>query len=153
MQIMPPLTTPTQGPTRYTQKEKRAYRRTKRKEQRIGEVALFSGPVEIGAELRALIVGAREVKSKMTHRPLLRATCQGSLGEYGSGNIIVVYDKRALCGRESAEILRTNSGDIRIHIRRGSPMDSRAATPLDVDRGSYEWGCLTQACQRLADEG
>ncbi len=138
-------------PKRYTQREKRAYKRARRKEQRAGEVILFSGPVEVGAELRALVVGAREVKSKMTNRPLLRATCQGSLGEYGSGNIVIVYDKRALCGRESAEVIRTNGGDLRIHIRRASPMDSRPSTPLDVDRGSYEWGCLTQVCQRVLD--
>lgn len=134
-------------------KQWRKRRQTERRAARVGEKTLFSGPVEIGCELRTLIVGAREVKSKMSRRMLLRTTCRASLGEYGSGNIVVLYDKRALCGAEHAEIIRTNRGDLRVHIRLRSPLDGRVSTPLDVDRGDLEWACLTSACARMIEEG
>lgn len=130
----------------------RQRQQAKRKAEREGQQILFSGPVEIGTELRTLIVEAREVKSKMSRRILLRTTCRASLGEYGSGNIVILYDKRASCAREHAEIIRTNRGDLRIHIRRASPMDTRPSIPLEVDRGGLEWECLTSACARMVED-
>jgi hypothetical protein len=127
--------------------------RAERAECRAKDKALFSGPVEIGPEMRALIDSGKPVKSKMTRRALLRATIQGDLVGYGSGLIIVIYDPRAQqTGRESADIIQQGNGDYRVAIRRSSPMDTREAKPLEIDTGARSWECYSAACSRLIKE-
>lgn len=115
----------------------RAAKRAERKARRTDDV-LYSGPVEIGPALRAVIDDGREVKCEMGGGKRIRATFQGTLTglptemyDSDGGNHIVLYDPRIGTGQATAEVVWTGS-DYRIHIWKRSLLDTRPPITIEA---------------------
>lgn len=118
---------------RDARRKKRAERQAQRQPIIASNQRAFSGRVEIGEELNALVATAKEVVTSHG-RYARRATFSGALtcdDHIYRGHFVILRDARSFFKETCAEIVWTGK-DWRLHIWRASRGNDQISVPLDI---------------------